>query len=87
MLAITKATIYTATIHAPVGKFKKNDINIPNIKHIIEINTESITILLKLFVNFLAIIAGNTIKLDINNVPIILIPNTTTIAVINDIKN
>ena len=42
---------------------------------------------LKLFVNFLAIIAGNTIRLDISSVPIILIPSTTTIAVISDIKN
>ena len=42
---------------------------------------------LKLFVNFLAIIAVNTIRLDISSVPIILIPSTTTIAVISDIKN
>lgn len=58
-----------------------------HIKHITEISIERISIFLKLFVNFLAIIAGKTIKLEINNVPIILIPNTTTIAVINEIKN
>ena len=56
-------------------------------KHITDISTDRITIFLKLFVNFLAIIAGNTIKLDISKVPIILIPSTTTIAVISDIKN
>ena len=82
-----RATIYTATIHAPVGKFKKNDIKIPNMKHTTDVNTDNITIFLKLFVNLLAIIAGNTIKLDIKSVPIILIPKTTTIAVIKEIKN
>lgn len=87
MLDISNAIIYTATIHAPVGRFKKNDISSPNMKHIIDIKIDNITILLKLFVNFLDIIAGNTIKLDISSVPIILIPNTTTIAVIRDIKN
>lgn len=74
-------------MHAPVGKFIKYEINIPKIKQIIEIKTESTTIFLKLLVNFLAIIAGKTIKLEISKVPIILIPNTTTIAVINEIKN
>mgnify|MGYP003415761230 CR=1 FL=1 len=74
-------------MHAPVGKFKKNENSIPNIKHITDIKTESITMFLKLFVNFLAIIAGKTIKLEIKSVPIILIPTTTTIAVINEIKN
>ena len=72
---------------APVGKFIKKLNSIPNIKHIIDIIPEIIINSLKLFVNPLAIIAGNTIKLEINNVPIILIPNTTINAVKNDIRN
>ena len=79
--------MYTNTIPAPVGIFKKNDTNIPIKKHITDVKTDITTNPLKLVVNFFAIIAGNTIKLDINNVPIILIPTTTTNAVINAIKN
>lgn len=74
-------------MHAPVGRFKKKENSIPNIKHITDISTDSITMFLKLFVNFLAIIAGKTIRLEISSVPIILIPKTTTIAVISEIKN
>lgn len=80
-------TIYTKTIEAPAGKLIKNETKIPIIKQMIEIK-QLITINpLKLFVNFFAIIAGNTIKLEIKSVPIILIPNTTTNAVIKAIKN
>ena len=86
-IASAYSTTYTATMHAPVGKFTKNENNNPNKKHVTDIITEHITIFLKLLVIFLAIIAGNTIKLDIKSVPIILIPRTTTTAVINDIRN
>ena len=79
--------IYTITILAPVGKFKRDDIISPNKKHNIEIIIDIIDIPLNDDVNFLAITAGKTIKLDINKVPIILIPITTTIAVNNAIKN
>lgn len=87
ILVIINNTKYTKTIPAPVGIFKKKEINIPIIKQIIEIITEQITNPLKLFVNFLDITAGNIIKLEISNVPIILIPTTTTNAVISAIKN
>ena len=66
---------------------KKKDVKIPIVKQIIDVITDITTNPLKLVVNFLAIIAGKTIKLDINIVPIILIPTTTTNAVINAIKN
>ena len=79
--------MYTATILAPVGKLSTNDIIIPHTKQITEIIHAIIIIPLKLLVSFLDIIAGNIIKLEINNVPIILIPITTTKAAINDIKN
>ena len=65
----------------------KYDANTPIIKHTTEIITDDITSPLKLFVSFLAIIHGNTIKLEIKSVPIILIPTTTTNAVIRAIKN
>ena len=72
---------------APVGKFNKDEITNPNKKHKIEIATDITAIPLNECVIFLAIIAGNTIKLEISNVPIILIPITTTNAVKNAIKN
>ena len=72
---------------APVGKFKTDDITNPNKKHKIEIATDITAIPLNEYVSFLAIIAGNTIKLEISKVPIILIPITTTSAVNNAIKN
>ncbi len=72
---------------APVGKFNNDEITNPNKKHKIEIITDITAIPLNECVNFLAIIAGNTIKLEISNVPIILIPITTTNAVNNAIKN
>ena len=84
---IAKSIIYTNTIPAPVGIFKKNDVNIPIIKHTTEVSILITTKPLKLVVNFLAIIAGKTIKLDISIVPIILIPTTTTNAVNSAIKN
>lgn len=87
ILAKAYSITYTPTIQAPVGKFKKKENNNPNIKQITDISTESTTNPLKLFVNFLAIIAGKTIKLEISKVPIIRIPSTTTTAVINEIKN
>ena len=87
ILVIINNIKYTKTIPAPVGIFKKKEVNIPIIKQIIEIITEQITNPLKLFVNFLDITAGNIIKLEISNVPIILIPTTTTNAVISAIKN
>lgn len=79
--------MYTKTIPAPVGIFKKNDTNIPIKKQSTDVSTDITTNPLKLVVNFLAIIAGNTIKLEISNVPIILIPTTTTNAVIKAIRN
>ena len=72
---------------APVGKFNKDEITSPNKKHKVEIRTDITAIPLNECVSFLAIIAGNTIKLEINNVPIILIPITTTNAVNKAIKN
>lgn len=86
MLVIMNNNIYTITILAPVGRFKKKDTNNPNIKHIIDTVQESIINPLKLFVNFFDIIAGKIIKLDINKVPIILIPNTATKPVTTDIN-
>lgn len=74
-------------MQAPVGKFSINDSITPTIKHITDSTADKITIPLKLFVSFLAIIAGKTIKLEINNVPINLIPKTTTNAVASEIKN
>ena len=58
-----------------------------NKKHTIDVITDIITNPLKLVVNFFEITAGNTIKLEINNVPIILIPRTTTKAVNIEINN
>lgn len=87
MLLRTNTPIYTITILAPVGKFNNDEITNPNKKHKIDIITDIIAISLKKCVNFLAIIAGKTIKLEISNVPIILIPITTTKAVNNAIKN
>ena len=84
---ITSKSIYTATILAPVGKLSTNEITIPHTKQTTAIIHAIIIILLKLFVSFLDIIAGKTIKLEINNVPIILIPITTTKAAMKDIKN
>ena len=86
-LARIKAPIYTITILAPVGKFNNEETIKPNKKHSIDIITDRTDIPLNECVNFLAITAGNTIRLDINNVPIILIPITTTTAVNNAIKN
>ena len=40
----------------------------------------------KLLESFFAVIAGNIIRLEISNVPIIRIPITTVRAVKNDIK-
>lgn len=74
-------------MQAPVGKFNINDNITPTIKHITDNIADKITIPLKLFVSFLAMIAGKTIKLEINSVPINLIPKTTTKAVIREIKN
>ena len=79
--------MYTITILAPVGKFNSDEITNPNKKHNMEIITDITAIPLNECVNLLAIIAGKTIKLDINNVPIILIPITTTKAVNSAIKN
>lgn len=79
--------MYTKTIPAPVGIFKKNDTKIPIKKQTTDVKTDITTKPLKLVVNFFDIIAGNTIKLEISKVPIILIPTTTTNAVINAIKN
>lgn len=74
-------------MQAPVGKFNINDSITPTIKHITDNTADKATIPLKLFVNFLAIIAGKTIKLEMSKVPINLIPKTTTKAVIREIKN
>ena len=87
-IELIKSSIkYTNTIPAPVGIFKKNDAKIPIKKHIIDVKADIITNPLKLVVNFFAIIAGKIIKLEINIVPIILIPTTTTKAVKSAIKN
>lgn len=75
------------TILAPVGIDAKKDNIVPNKKHKVEIIALKITSDLKLFVILLDIIAGNTIKLDIIKVPTILIPITTTKAVIIEIRN
>lgn len=56
-------------------------------KQIIDVITDTHAKPLKLFVSFLAITAGNTIRLEIKRVPIILIPKTTTNAVIRAIRN
>lgn len=72
---------------APVGKFKKKLINIPRIKQIIDIIPDIIINSLKLLANPFAMTAGKIIRLDISNVPIILIPSTTISAVKNDIRN
>lgn len=79
--------MYTVTILAPVGKFKKKLTNMPKIKHIIDIIPDIIISSLKLFDNPFAITAGNIIKLDINSVPIILMPNTIINAVRKEIRN
>ena len=79
--------IYTNTIPAPVGILRKNDTNNPTKKQVILVIVDIITNPLKLVVNFFAMIAGNTIRLDIKSVPIIRIPTTTTKAVRSAIKN
>ena len=53
-------------------------------KHMIEIIIDAQTVHLKRLNILIADKAGNIIKLEINNVPIILIPKTTIIAVIMD---
>ena len=72
---------------APVGIENIAESIRPIKKHKEDTIADSITNPLKLLVIFFAIIQGNTIKLDIIKVPIILIPRTTTKAVIRAIKN
>ena len=84
---ISNTIMLTITILAPVGIFNNKEINTPTKKQRIDIIDDKNIRLLKLLTNFLAIKAENIIKLDINNVPIILMPTTTVSAVRRDIKN
>ncbi len=85
ILTINKNNIFAITMLAPVGSEKAKDSIRPSISPSIDIIAETITNDLKLLVIFRDIIAGNTIRLDIIKVPIILIPITTIRAVIRDI--
>ena len=84
---ISSVTILTRTMPAPVGRLKRKEISIPHMKQKIEKNAERVTRYLKLRTNFLAIMAGKIIKLEIKSVPIILMPMTTVSAVRKEIKN
>lgn len=64
IFVILSNKIYTMTMLAPVGKFKKKLINIPSIKHIIDINPDIIISSLKLLANPFAMTAGKIIKLE-----------------------
>jgi hypothetical protein len=75
------------TILAPVGIPQTIENHIPRIKQSDEIIADSSIRFLKLFAIFLAITAGNITKLEISNVPIILMPSTTVKAVRKEIKN
>ena len=55
---IPSSKIYTTTMLAPVGKFKKKLINIPRIKQIIDIIPDIIINSLKLLANPFAMTAG-----------------------------
>lgn len=72
-------TKFTTTIDAAEenSEKKKNAV----VKAIDATITEDITTRLKLVNNLFEVRAGKIIKLEINNVPITLIPTTTTIAV------
>lgn len=78
------ATILERTMLAPVGTLNKNEKTIPNKKQTKDIKPEKITKDLKLFAHFLAITAGKIIRLEINKVPIILIPTTIIRDVIKE---
>ncbi len=75
------------TTLAPVGRFTEKDKIIPTKKQNTEIIEDIIIRPLKLFVIFLAVMAGKIIKLEIKRVPIILMPKTTVKAVKRAITN
>ena len=74
-----KTNRFTNTIVEPVGVEKLYEINIPNIKQVIDMSTDVIVTFLNVFTICIADIVGKMIKLEINNAPINLIPKTTTI--------
>lgn len=76
-----------STTLAPVGRLMTNDKIMPTKKQNTEIIEDAIMRPLKLFVIFLAVIAGKMIRLEIKSVPIILIPKTTVKAVKKAITN
>ena len=73
--------IFAKTIHAPDGKLNIIDKLIPIIKFIKDITPENIINFKNPFAKFRAVTAGKIITLEINNVPSIRIPKTTTRAV------
>lgn len=62
------------------------DTTIPIVKQITDISAEDITTDLKLLNTLIEVNVGNITRLDINIVPIILIPTTIVIAVSIDIR-
>lgn len=76
----------STTTVAPVGVDRKYEHIKPVIKQITEITAEVITTDLKCLHTRIADSAGNIIRLEINNAPIILIPKTIVTAVKNAIS-
>lgn len=76
-----KTAALTKTTLAPAGVEYKKETVIPIKKHATEIIPEEIITRLKLLKIRIEVKAGKIIKLEINIVPIILIPSTIVIAV------
>ena len=66
---------------APVGISKIHEAIIPRMKHKTDTTPAEIITLLNVLKSLIEVTAGNTIRLDIKSVPIILIPITIVTAV------